>query len=205
MTKIIDARGKACPLPVIETKKALATLQVGEAVTVWVDNVIAVQNLTKMAQQKQLEVTAETINPDHYAVTLSQTELNIVASPKEEPSICLPDTRVEQVVVVLASDEMGKGDEKLGRILMKGFIYALTEQEELPQTILLYNSGAYLSTETSDCITDLKFLEAQGVEVLTCGTCLNHYGLTEKLVVGSITNMYVILEKQMQATKIVRP
>ena len=77
---------------------------------------------------------------------------------------------------------------------MKGFVYALTQLEELPQTILLFNSGAYLSCEGSDSVEDLKSMEAQGVEVMTCGTCLNHYGLTEKLAVGSVTNMYVIAQ-----------
>ena len=88
---------------------------------------------------------------------------------------------------------------------MKGFVYALTQLEKLPQTILLYNSGAYLSCEGSDSVEDLKSMEAQGVEVMTCGTCLNHYGLTEKLAVGSVTNMYVIAQKMMEADHIVKP
>ena len=88
---------------------------------------------------------------------------------------------------------------------MKGFVYALTQLEELPQTILLFNSGAYLSCEGSDSVEDLKSMEAQGVEVMTCGTCLNHYGLTEKLAVGSVTNMYVIAQTMMGADHIVKP
>ena len=80
---------------------------------------------------------------------------------------------------MLGADHMGEGDDKLGKMLMKGFVYALTQLEELPQTILLFNSGAYLSCEGSDSVEDLKSMEAQGVEVMTCGTCLNHYGLTE--------------------------
>ena len=78
---------------------------------------------------------------------------------------------------------------------MKGFVYALTQQDALPETILLYNSGAYLSCEGSDNLEDLKSLESQGVEILTCGTCLNFYGLSEKLQVGSVTNMYEIVER----------
>ena len=100
---------------------------------------------------------------------------------------------------------MGEGDEKLGHTLMKGFIYALTEQDMLPKTVLLYNSGAKLSVEGSDSLADLKLLESQGVEILTCGTCLNFYGISDKLSVGSVTNMYVIAEKQMMSEKIVRP
>ena len=85
------------------------------------------------------------------------------------------------------------------------FIYALTEQDVLPQTILFYNGGAKLTCEESPTLEDLKSLEAQGVEILTCGTCLNHYGLTDKLQVGSVTNMYVIAEKMTQAGNIVKP
>ena len=96
---------------------------------------------------------------------------------------------------MISADHMGEGDEELGKVLIKGFIYALTEQDVLPQTILFYNGGAKLTCEESPTLEDLKSLEAQGVEILTCGTCLNHYGLTDKLQVGSVTNMYVIAEK----------
>ena len=108
-------------------------------------------------------------------------------------------------VVVLSSNQMGNGSEELGQILMKGFIFALTELDELPSTVLLYNSGVKLSTEGSNSIEDLKTLQAQGVEILSCGTCLNYYDLTEKLQVGDVTNMYFILEKMSQADKIIRP
>ena len=77
--------------------------------------------------------------------------------------------------------------------------------KKLPQTVLLFNSGAYLSSEGSDSVEDLKSLEAQGVEVVTCGTCLNHYGLTDKLAVGSVTNMYVIAQTMMEADHIIKP
>ena len=100
---------------------------------------------------------------------------------------------------------MGTGDDELGAVLMKGFIYALSQQDELPKTILFYNSGAKLACEMSPTLEDLMSLEANGVEILTCGTCLNHYGLTEKLKVGGVTNMYVIAEKMTQADLIVQP
>ena len=88
---------------------------------------------------------------------------------------------------------------------MKGFIYALSQQEEVPATSLRYKGGAKLSCEESPSLEDLRSLEAQGVEILTCGTCLNHYGLTDKLKVGDVTNMYVIAEKMTQADLIVKP
>ncbi|KGP76272.1 response regulator SirA [Desulfosporosinus sp. Tol-M] len=206
MKKILDARGKTCPIPVVETNKVLATLQEGDSVEVTVDNFIAVQNLSKMAEQKHLIVTSEKIDEDNYLVTLTVTAASSNETTKAaEETVCIPDSRLERTVVVLSSNKMGEGDEKLGLTLMKGFIYALTEQDRLPETVLLYNNGAKLSVQGSDSLADLKLLESQGVEILTCGTCLNHYGLTEKLGVGSVTNMYVIVEKQIRATKIVKP
>ena len=88
---------------------------------------------------------------------------------------------------------------------MKGFLFALSQLESLPQTILFYNGGAKLTVEGSGSLEDLKAMEAQGVEILTCGTCLNHYGLTEHLAVGGVTNMYAIVEKLAGAEKVVKP
>jgi selenium metabolism protein YedF len=88
---------------------------------------------------------------------------------------------------------------------MKGFIYALTQLDQPPKTILFYNGGATLSTEGSESIADLKALEAAGTEVLTCGTCLNYYNLSDKLAVGGVTNMYTIVEKLAAAGRIIRP
>ena len=88
---------------------------------------------------------------------------------------------------------------------MKGFIYAVSQQEELPSAMLFYNSGAKLTAEGAVTVEDLKNLEAQGVEILTCGTCANYFGLEGKQAVGSITNMYVIVEKLTSADKVIRP
>ena len=108
-------------------------------------------------------------------------------------------------MVAVDTDAMGRGSEELGRTLMKGFLFAVGQLPELPKTILFYNGGARLTTEGSDSLEDLKKLEAQGVEILTCGTCLNYYGLTDKLAVGSVTNMYTIVEKLAGAGKVIKP
>lgn len=108
-------------------------------------------------------------------------------------------------MVVIASATMGEGDPELGRLLMKGYIYALTQLDTLPKTLLFYNGGAALTCEGSASLEDLKSLEAQGVQILTCGTCLNHYGLTEQLAVGGVTNMYDIVEKLTHADLVVKP
>lgn len=197
----VDARGKSCPLPVIETKKVLENMKEG-TVEVLVDNAIAVQNLCKMAEQKKMKAVSEKKNEDLYIVTITVAQ-NGQTEPM--PAVCFPDIRSAGTVVALTAEMMGTGDDVLGKILMKGFLYALTEQDHLPETIVLYNGGAKLSVEGAETLADLKLMEAQGVEILTCGTCLNHYGLSEKLAVGSVTNMYRIAEVLSKAGKVIRP
>ena len=116
----------------------------------------------------------------------------------------MPDSRGDFLVAV-DTDVMGRGSDELGRTLMKGFLFAVSQLPRLPKTMLFYNGGARLTTEGSASLEDLKNMEAQGVEILTCGTCLNHYGLTEQLAVGSVTNMYTIVEKLAGAGKVIKP
>ena len=118
--------------------------------------------------------------------------------------VCTPDARTDTVVAI-ASDKMGEGAEELGKTLLKAFVFSLTQQDKLPKTILFYNGGAHLTCAGSPMLDDLKALEAEGVEILTCGTCLNFYGLTEQLAVGGVTNMYVIAEKMLTAGNVVKP
>lgn len=203
----VNAMGKACPLPVIEAKKAIESLTQADVVCVRVDNEIAVQNVLKLAKHKNLEASSEKVNDNEFVVRVA-VNLPESAAAKEEikdTPVCQPDGRKKRVVVVLRSDCMGNGDESLGKQLMKGFVFALTKQEELPAKVILYNRGAFLSTQNPDTIQDLKTLEAEGVEVATCGTCLNHYGLTEQLAVGTVTNMYEIAESMMTADFVIEP
>ena len=211
MLKVVNAMGDACPIPVVKTKNAIKELIGAGMVETLVDNEIAVQNLTKMAQQKNYGVRSEKLGETQYRVimTIGESANEAGAEAVEEETTaeetCMPDGRKGNKVVVISSSYMGTGDDELGAVLMKGFIYALSQQDELPKTILFYNSGAKLACEMSPTLEDLMSLEANGVEILTCGTCLNHYGLTEKLKVGGVTNMYVITEKMMQADLIVKP
>ena len=198
----VDARGDACPLPVVKAKKAISELKGAGEVEVLVDNEIAVQNLTKMAQQKGYQYSAEKLAEQEYRVLF--TVGNAAAAPTEEVPVCAPDLRTDTVVAV-SSDKMGAGSEELGRALLKAFVFALTQQDKLPKTILFYNGGAALTCEGSPMLEDQKALEAQGGEIKTGGPCLNFYGLTEKLAVGSVTNMYVIVEKLTQAGNVVKP
>lgn len=110
---------------------------------------------------------------------------------------------LESTTIAITSNLMGDGDEELGKILMKNFIYTIKENQFYPSTIVLYNKAVYLSSENSQVIKDLKELEEKGVEILSCGTCLDYYGLKDKLQVGTITNMYKIYEKMAKSKKII--
>jgi selenium metabolism protein YedF len=154
-----------------------------------------------MANQKGYEISSEKTGDNEYTVILTVGD---APEETEEEAVCTPDMRGDTVVVI-SGDTMGDGDRELGETLLKGFIFALSKQEKLPSAMIFYNRGAFLTTEGSDSLEDLKSMEAMGVEILTCGTCLNHYGIAEKLCVGSVTNMYVIAEKMTGASKVVKP
>ena len=202
----VNALGDACPIPVVKTKNAIKELGGSGVVETLVDNEIAVQNLTKMANQKGYKVSSKKLSDRQYQVTMAIGGGETAKAPEvaAAPEACIPDAR-ENTVVVIASATMGEGDPELGRLLMKGYIYALTQLDTLPKTLLFYNGGATLTCEGSASLEDLKSLEAQGVQILTCGTCLNHYGLTDSLKVGEVTNMYVIAETMAGAAKIIKP
>lgn len=197
----VNAMGLNCPLPVIETKKAMQALAGPDTIEVLVDNEIAVQNVTKLGTSSGGTVTSEKLGDKEFKVVITME--GAPAAAAEEVS-CIPDKKGDLVVVV-SSDRMGVGNDDLGKVLIKGFIFAVTQLETLPKTMLFYNGGATLTAEGSDSLEDLKSLEAQGVEIMTCGTCLDYYGLKEKLAVGTVTNMYSIVETMANAGKIIRP
>lgn len=199
----VDARGEACPIPVVKTKQALKELQGPGTVETLVDNEIAVQNLTKMADQKGFKVTSQKESEDCYRVLMTVEDQQDNENP--EKCRCQPLPQQRRIVAVVSADHMGEGNDELGRALIKGFLFAMTMQEELPSTILFYNGGAHLTCQGSDSLEDLKSLQERGVEILTCGTCLDFYGLKDQLAVGSVTNMYDIVERQMKADLVIRP
>ena len=204
MEKIIDCKGMACPLPVVNAKKAADALHAGDVLTVLVDNEIAVQNLQRFASGRGYCATGEKKADNVYAVVI--TIAGEEASKEQDTVIaCAVDSRKKGMLVVLSANTMGDGDPKLGISLMKAFVFALTKQDQLPETIVCYNTGAYLTCQGADTLEDLKLLESEGVTILTCGTCLDFYGLKEKLAVGSVTNMYDIVERMEGATTIVKP
>ena len=204
MERKINCEGMACPLPVVNAKKAAEELRSGDVLTVLVDNEIAVQNLTRFAEHKGFGVSAEKKAEKEYAVIMTVSGA-AAEENREEEVTCMMDSRRKGMLVVLSGNVMGTGDDKLGTSLMKAFVFALTKQDQLPDTVLCYNTGAYLTCEGADTLEDLKLLESEGVTILTCGTCLDFYGLKEKLAVGGVTNMYDIVERMEKAVQIIKP
>lgn len=200
----IDTSGDVCPVPVIKTKKAMEQPGVEELMVI-VDNEISMNNVKKMAVSLGADVTIEKINDTRIQLMIQNHQSKVEESGFAEKVEETKKEKASQVVVAVSSKEMGSGDEELGHILMKGFIFALSQLDELPQTILFYNGGAFLTTNDSECIEDLRLMEEQGVEILTCGTCLDFYGKKDQLGVGNVTNMYNIVDILAKADKVIRP
>ncbi|MDR2633692.1 MAG: sulfurtransferase-like selenium metabolism protein YedF [Treponema sp.] len=180
--EIINVLGKPCPIPVIEAKKALRQAQAGSLVQLVVDNDIARQNLEKMAQGMGCPFSYEVKGDGSILVTITAT------AAKEGGTGSQGD-----LVIAIGKNTLGSGNDELGAILMKAFIYALSELDKPPSTLLFFNSGVYLTNEASSVLSDLKTLEAKGTGISSCGTCLDFYHLKERLAVGTVTNMYAIV------------
>ncbi|MBU5439337.1 sulfurtransferase-like selenium metabolism protein YedF [Tissierella sp. MSJ-40] len=191
----VDARGQVCPKPVIMTKKELDNLSEGILTTI-VDNEVAKENVSKLAGSLGYEFSVDKGKDNEYYIHIKKGEVN------GEVSVCIPDT-FKDLTIAIGSNKMGSGEEKLGNILMKSFIYTVRETTPYPSSIVLFNSGVYLTCEGSEVLEDLKALADEGVEILSCGTCLDYYNIKDKLQVGGITNMYSIYEKMRNANNTV--
>ena len=189
----VNAMGKQCPIPVVMTKKVIDNAVVGDEIEILIDNETAVNNLSRLANKTGCTFVSEKLGDKKYQVKMAVQTEQTGGTLEEEEFVCeAPHKKV--TVAVISSNVMGNGDDELGKILIKGFIYAL-----------FYNGGAKLTTEDSESLEDLKKMEEEGVEILTCGTCLKHYGLMEKLMVGKVTDMYTIAERMTGADKVIRP
>lgn len=202
--KQIDARKKVCPIPVVMAKEAMETEQ---EIQVIVDNFVAVQNIEKMARVKGYACSHAASGED-YLVTLSrngQPDTPAAAQPAGQPVLPAECCQSASYAVVINKEGMGQGDPVLSKKLLSAFFFALTKQDILPAVILFYNQGAYYTCQDSPLLEDLRTLEKMGVRILTCGTCLDYYGLKEKLVIGGVSNMYEIVETMAAADKVIVP
>lgn len=197
MLKEIDARGLACPKPVIQTKKAIEELADGQVTTI-VDNEIAKENVTKYAKSMNLNYQVREVDGFyHIDIFKEEMELGMESLPQSKP-------RLGEQVILVGKDKLGEGNDQLGEVLIKGYFYTLTEMEPYPNAILFLNGGIKLTLESSPVLEHLRTLEMQGVQVLSCGTCLDYYNAKDQLAVGGVTNMYTIVEHLNKAKNVIR-
>jgi len=198
MSTNIDARGLDCPQPVIATKKALEGIKSG-IVIIRVDNVIAKENVTKFATAHGCGVSIMEQDGDFLLQITKEAES--MGSPlvalKVEPA------SKGKTVYLITQDTLGHGNRELGAVLMKSFIYTLLETQPAPKTLLFLNSGVLLTIDSSPVLMHLAKLVESGVEVLSCGTCLDYFEVKEKLAIGGVTNMYTIVETMSTAGKVI--
>ena len=195
MTKRIDAKGKACPMPVILAKKEIDGGCA--AFVVEVDNETAVKNLQKLAES-QGYASAVSGGEGSYEVAFS-------GDPNAVPEAAVPD-RAEaggSWALFVGKETIGAGSDELGGNLMRMFFYTLVQGEDKPGAVLFMNAGVRLPTLDEQIPAHLESLADAGVEILVCGTCLSFYGLTDQLQVGTVSNMYDIVTRMQRAAKVV--
>lgn len=182
--KEIDCRGLACPAPVIATKKGIEEAS-GSAFRVLLDKGAARENVLRFCASKGMTVSEE-LGDDSTSLLISGTLQTTSQGNLNEKN--------QSPVILIASDKLGSGSDELGRLLMKNFIITLLELGKQPEKIFFVNSGVLLTTEGSELVEPLNKLLNAGVEMFSCGVCLEYYGISDKLVVGMTTNMYTIAE-----------
>lgn len=188
MSRPIDARGLNCPQPVILTKRIMDENS-GEAITTLVDNPTAVENVCKLAASQGYDFTIET----------QGLESHIHMTPKSAPVEQAMQSR--DVAILVKSELFGQGNDELGAVLTKSYFFALTEMSHEIQTIIFMNGGVHLTTAGSPVLDHLEYLEQNGVQILSCGTCLDFFSKKEQLMVGQVTNMYTATEILFRAAK----
>jgi len=197
MSTMVDARGLACPQPVIATRKAM---EAGGAVTTLVDSETSMNNVRRMALKAGWGVQ---VSQEGETYRLDLVPGAARPAPQPGPMPAAAGAPAGPLVLVVSSDVMGRGVDELGGILMRSFFHTLGEVSPRPETVILFNTGVRLACEGSPVVEDLCALEADGVEILVCGTCLNYLELAGSLAAGQVSNMYDIAEKMLGAARLV--
>lgn len=189
--KSLDVRGMSCPAPVVSVKRAL---EAGEGeLRVLLDDGAPRENVRRFAEGRGYTVQEEP-HEGGFALTLAGAQ-----TPEVKEA-----GRPGGAVMLIGSDRLGDGPEELGRLLMRNFIMTLLELDALPDRMLFVNSGVLLTAAGSEVIEDLETLGNRGVEVLSCGVCLDYFKKKELLAAGGVTNMFTIAESLLGASSVVR-
>ncbi len=196
MSEQIDARGLACPAPVTKTRDALR--YGARDIEVLVDNAAARDNVRRFASSQGCQVQVEEEGD------LFRVVINSPPAPGESPGMAIEVPASmgaeRKTVIVLSGDVMGRGEDELGRILIKAFLNTMAESETLPWRVILFNRGVLLAIEGAETTEALINLDELGVEILVCGTCLDYFGVKDRLAAGMVSNMYEIQSTMLMAT-----
>ncbi len=195
--KNLDCRGLACPGPVIQVKKTLEETPHGASFSIDLDSEVSRDNVRRFAESRGAEVSVQEGADGSTRLTIK--------TPLDAETRGRGDAGKRPPVVFIASETIGEGDDKLGRILMEGFINTLLEQDRIPDRILFMNAGVKFTIQASAVSDTLKKLTDRGCKILVCGTCLEFFSLTDKLSVGTVSNMFDIQGALLEATSVVRP
>jgi len=194
----LDYRGHACPYPVVETRKQILANS-ADKLTVLVDDDVCRDNVTRLAEKMGYQTTAVP-TPDGYRMELTPPTAQAEAT-KPAPQ----KTVTGATVIYCGSDRMGSGDDDFGRVLLKNFLMTQLEIDPLPAAILFVNSGVHLVCTGSEILDTLQALKTSGVDIASCGLCLDFYNRKDQLEVGRITNMFDIVDIQHQAGRVISP
>jgi selenium metabolism protein YedF len=190
----IDLKGMSCPFPVIQTKKLIESKMVPE-LNVLVDNGPPRENVTRYLESQGYCVNVES----------EQADTAVLHATKTEGAEAVSVQTAKKVVVLIDGATVGRGDDVLGAVLMKSFLHTLKEISPRPWRLIFINAGVKLAAEGSDLANVLSELESLGIEILSCGICLDFFKLKEKLRAGKVTNMYEIVSSLVAATNVIRP
>jgi len=205
MNTVLDCRGLACPQPVLKAKALLDGIEHG-AVEVLVDNEAAESNLARFGKSQGCTVEIR-VSGDTRHITLGKGPPSEAAEAAKvrAPEDYRCDLPGAGLVYVFPADTMGRGNDALGGVLMRAYVKTLKNLSPLPAKLFFYNSGVKITATESDLIVPLRELADLGVEVYSCGTCLDFFNLKDGVLVGQVTNMFEIMEAMAQAAKVISP
>lgn len=188
----LDLKGKTCPVPVIETKRFIESKAIKE-VQVLVDNNTSRENVTRFLESRGYQVSVEEKDND-FCLTAQRIRVESETAPE-----------TKRIAVLIAAETMGKGDDQLGAVLMRSFLHTLKELNPLPWKLIFVNAGVKLTTKGSEYLSVLHEIGELGVDIVSCGTCLDFFRLKDKLQVGRVTNMYEIVSSLAEAAQTIKP
>jgi selenium metabolism protein YedF len=203
--RIVDTKGQKCPVPIIETRKALRSSQEGETFEVITDNRTAYSNISRFLGDNKIKFSVSEKKEIWTFIITNEAGLTVTTHAEDYCEKNLPEVTANDFAVVISSELMGQGDDELGRKLIKSFFIALSCLDTMPSSVMFYNSGVKLTMNDSAIIDILHEIEKKGVDILICGTCVDHFNIGTKISVGKISDMFIITQKLAQSGNIIKP